>query len=417
MRVFVGPLAWRPSFGAAGFAWGAPVPGVKVLDFRPLAECGTAGPAAQTSAVLIAPDAIDLAAIDPAYEQIASDPDETLDLARRQQLKALTGSTAALTALRLRNVLYELLTEHADPAQVRTTGTILPTRDRRLTLHCGPLALEKDFDFLGPEWPNVRDTIRAQYRQFRDEALAGLREAFFHRRFLMVLLEKFRLSATGEILRRFIPDDLDLEDPLPHHTAHSDNFNVSNNSNLSGQLTWTETSSTSHWETSSSQARAILGAADLDARAEHDVSSNDHRTQLTGVETGIYWGVCVRFASAARTYMLGYRGYGETNSAIAKVVGTRTELTTDATSSSANDVISLECSGTIHTLKINGAVQLGPHSDSSIPTGTRGGIFGFLISGLPGADDFLTEDMLVQAAPYGMVRTYRPAAFAPGFGR
>lgn len=386
-------------------AWRLPAGATHSLDLRSLPEQAQTV-VASASALFVFPDGVSLP---PGYDLIATDPQETLSGASIARLRAMM-QAGPLARTRLHEVLYELLTEHADPTGARWCPPLMPTTQRRIGLWLGhQRAIDRPFSVGGPEWPLIQQVLQQQYRQARLDALAGrVRDGRgeivtdFHQQRLSVWIEKFRLDPSQFTL--FVPDDLPkTELPRPHRTTHSDNFNGADSGTLGIQLTWTE--GLGAWNNNTNSAQTGLTTTDYTARAEHDLSSDDQASQNTLVSNGgddaSQAAALCRYHASAETHYSGWSGSVGTNTHywIYKfVTGTPTELFTDSDAGDppASFTIKLTVNGSDLEVWIDGVSQL-TGSDSSITGHTRGGIGAYEPAGQVRLDDFSVTDLAAAA--------------------
>lgn len=385
MRYYLGRWVWD----AIEQAWLPPAGAIGTLDLRPLSEQGTPGGPASDSSIFVTPDSVTLG---QPWTQIASDPDETLNANRIRALREAMGSSNAVAQTRFANVVYELLTEHADPDGIRCNRPLMPTAKRKLGIWLGGRRImDRPFDLSGPEWPLIQASLQRQYRQARIETLAGrVRDkrgdvvTDFHQQRLQVWLEKYRLQPSQFVL--FVPDDLPkTEGPRPHSTVITEDWTCADSTDLSCDLTWTDTRET--WSLTANEAwtTGTTGGTQVHlARAEHDLSSDDHYAQVSDCGTtgdGLTFlggGVCRHHGSDITCYFGGFRN-GNTSAVshlIRKFVANT--LTGLATADHGLDTRShipsrLDVSGSDLELFESGVSKL-TTTDTSITGNTRAGI-------------------------------------------
>lgn len=171
--------------------------------------------------------------------------------------------------------------------------------------------------------------------------------------------------------------------PTKPRTTYTEDFDGADSGTLGVDLTWTERLGA--WTNTSNQAQIALTAAYGLARADHDVSSTDHECQvdvatLTDGTDNYQAGPAVRYSSSADTFYSTrlLRFYSPDELGLLKLVaGTPTGLGTHY-SANATLPITLKCYANGSTIK---AYSVGSERDSitdtSITTGTRGGMFAY----------------------------------------
>lgn len=385
MRIYIGPWQWR---NVGGMSWNPPVEALSSLDLRTNSAIATrTTPQGQGLFVT------DLAIATPGYTQIATDPNETLNTSRRNTIRNALGLPSAISSTRLVDIAYELMTLHSDIASGVICPTPLPSHRATLDFSFAGVTRSTPFSDTLPEWANIQKVLWANYRHYRDEQAAGRLPLDFHRRVLTVWMENYKISD----FTKFIPSDLPkTETPLPHNTTHTENFDQADSSTVGPNLTWTELAG-GNWTTVSNQLNYAHdgGVADGRIRADADVSSADHYAEIILVTRAQGSGICNRFSSSAQTFYQAWT-FNDGNVYFSKVVtGTRTNLTSVAQAYSAPDTVRVSSSGSAHTVSWNGSAIITSFSDSSISTGTRGGVFAFAGADPTTFDDYVISDLAV----------------------
>lgn len=187
---------------------------------------------------------------------------------------------------------------------------------------------------------------------------------------------------------------------------YTESFNQADSTTLGPDLTWTETAG--NLQTVSNRVRPVSNNQISEGRAEHDLDTINIATQIfvptgglpTPASSVTRIQAVARFASAARTYY-GHNCECDTAGVILseinkRVTGTQTVL------SSGVDVSSTFAAGTVTVeLRTDGSLlrsilnssQIEEITDTSIATGTRGGILMVQqASAVPLGDNFITYD-------------------------
>ena len=210
MKIWLGSFEWQQVGGLQG--WSAPIGAQAVLDLRALADQGRSGGVAPRAAILFSDDAVSL----PNATQLASDPDEVLTAVRRDRVRQAVQGLRPFTATRLSDVLWECLTELADPDAIRCCPPLMPA-GLNFELFIGQWHRREAVDCNAPAWRSAQAMYQRLYRQVRAETLAGLHRPTFHRELLTTFCERRGLDL-GQY-ERFVPPDLPRETPLPHASA------------------------------------------------------------------------------------------------------------------------------------------------------------------------------------------------------
>lgn len=265
------------------------------------------------------------------------------------------------------------------------------------------------------EWGKSRVTsilqacLRDQFRSLHQDANAGkLRDKFHHLRVLDYWCEQYRLDDW----REFVPKSLQKDTPgrIRHETTITDSFTRANAGTLGSSAEgWSWTTVAGSWQIVSNAAANI--GTQGSARAGSDLSSTNHYAQGTVTPSGISagCGCCVRFATSADTY---YLGWGRNNATITyrlrkQVAGTGTTLNDVNTTAFTGGVLKTEANGSSLTLYKAGSVVNGPITDTSITTGTRCGVAVQASAGGT-VDDWSAADLAASGVTYVQTeRTWR----------
>lgn len=268
------------------------------------------------------------------FETEISDPNaiymgDSLDSLRNKSAiaTALELGSADILATTVREVIFELFTQHADPTGAVRWKPLIPTLGLRLELHIGGHSLVKSERFDQVQHPLVLEVEKLNYRKIREDAIQGRinRDTQFHRRYLSRLVEKYHLPFGS-----FIPSDLPSEAPLPHSTTVTDNFNRADEE-LGASADWDEDSG--DFEIVSNAVDLIATGGDGRNSAEHQtaLASDDHYSQadiesLQGT-SGIRVEVKFRYADHNNFYSAGTTDRGsDTVDLFRRVTGTITEI-------------------------------------------------------------------------------------------
>jgi hypothetical protein len=288
---------------------------------------------------------------------------------------------------------------------------------------------------------------RAGYASVRATALDGraLRPVFeggrqtgsvvdmeFHRRYLQSLVQQygvgyreFQLGAGAD------GEDLPDEPPLPHGTQLTESFDKADADTLGPDQTWTETfgnarvvsNEVSFDAVSGSHARAAADLAGDDQLMALSVTALDNSTSIRSVEAG----AAARFATGADTF---YAAYLRRNNTVDRVElfkfvgGAATELGTKTVTHALPDEVAVRVEGSNVSALIDGVTEIGPVTDTAIPSGTRAGLFAFvnvnLSDGSAKGDGWSATDLIavtVNAVPAGVTaRSFRAGAGPAAIG-
>ena len=304
---------------------------------------------------------------------------------------------AANTAL---DFLWELLTLKADVSGLTRPRPLMPTVDGDIELHLRNHSIIRSEKFDPVKHPKVLELERENYRKVRSETLRFRTDKTFHRKYLQRLAEKYKLD-----WRQFIPDDLPQESPLPRGTTITESFNTADSTTLGPDLTWTEVSG--DFDVVSNEVHLITGGGGAEgkkARAESDLSSDDHYAQvnITNIGSGADaygWAGAARFAAAASTFYVYFVFQdGDTGTLRKVVTDTATNLASTAITLSIPELYKIQADGS--TIKgFQAGVERESETDTAITGNTRTGIYGFSAETAvpPVADDFEAADLAAAA--------------------
>jgi hypothetical protein len=380
-RYALAPYAWD------GEAWYPPASSVGSIDLRPIAAQAVAGGAPQGFVFVAALQPV--SGIEIVQSLHMSDEGATSGMRDAWE----GGMGYRPNGANLVDLLWDQLTNGADPTGEAGPKPLMPTVGGMLELHLGGHSLVKaePFQFgVHPHTNRVRAVLQRDFERLW-EATNGHDHC---RRVLDYHCEKYRVSDW----REFVPQRLRAHVPgrLPHATTITDDFNRADNTDMSvgASFNWTDVignqvivSNTVRWDGVTAVARA---------RAESDLSSVDHYGQVaaTAISGGNrYAQVAARFDSAADTAYWARFVQSTSVFRIFKIVtGTQTALGAGTTQTySAPDTIQMRCNGSTLDAYLNGA-SVESISDGSITTGTRCGI-GLNSAGAVTLDDFEAADL------------------------
>lgn len=354
---------WQPPGGNA----------IGALDLRDLPACGAAGGI---------PDGYGLFAY--SFPQtgltlsLGSDLERQTTRAERNGLETfLSLPLDSIAESQLLRVVRELLLTHADSTGQSRWRPLRGSLLSGVKFHLGGwgLVLNEKFSRSHPAWQTTIDMFRAGYRERRQrEGLTDVLKRWTGDRMLRMGI----LDAT-----ELLPPEYAGDGSLEPRTTITDNFNRADSASLGSSSegwSWTETQGNIDIVTNKAQAKTI---GLLSARAESDLSSENHYAQAVATHSGSSSNKCgaaVRFASAANTY---FKYQAKPAAAvnqheITKVVtGTETSLfTATGNAFASGDTVKCDIdSADLINGYVNGVSRISG-TDSSIQDNTRAGIAG-----------------------------------------
>lgn len=346
------------------------------LDLRSVAACAQVGGTPQGFGLFITANATDLGA---SYENLGTDPMSPWGASARQRWRSALALPQALQANTLRGALWETLTLQSDPIGDDRCKPLVPNaRARRYEVYLGgQLADSKAFALADPESTPLIDLLKRQYRAIREASLAGLcRDRFgqiapeHYRKVLGFWVRKYRIA-----YRAMQPADLPDEEPLTPETTITDNFNRTDADALgSSSEGWSWTEVSGDIDIVSNQAKNPTSAVSR-ARADSDLSSDDHYSQITLASVTDHAGPQCRFASAADTSYLFIAHPLGAFSALYKIeAGSFTALSTGNATVASGSVAKITADGSDIECFDDGVSMIGPVTDTAITGNTRCGI-------------------------------------------
>lgn len=288
--------------------------------------------------------------------------------------------------------LWRMLTLHADGVQV--PNPLMPTHKGVTELWIANTLVRAE-TFKGksdPAWSQVQRVLAANYTAMRADAAAKDGDTTLAQKWLGAMELKFKVPYTD-----IAPVALQEVGPLKPTTAIEDTFNRSNSGNLGtssdGDWSWTET--LGNWEIVSNAAEDQTWPGSSFARAEKDLSSDDHEAWFyINADTADSPGVMLRYAGAANTgYACGRDSYNDKEYIGIFDVGSYTAIGTPG--SASQDAGEWKGSVDGSTLKVYfGGSLLRTESHSTITGNTRTGFCNYRNGQKPRLDYFGAQDLV-----------------------
>jgi hypothetical protein len=294
---YIGPWVWDTTEGEC---WRPPDGTVGSIDLRDYEACGLRGTVRGVG--LFATDRL----LKAPYLPLGTDLDARLDVVQKGGLEQNLSVTLGATTLR--TALVELLTQKADPDQARMAAPLGVKSDGTQEIWlAGERIWSKRFEGVtDPAWPMVQAKYQRAYRSVRERALAT--KSDLHLRFLSTVAAKTKVDP-----RLLVPGDLPYEDVRRPDTVYTEDWNCSNSADLDCDLDWTEVTGNYFNLVSGKANYGTRTGSRCGARAEHDLSSDDHYAQAVLTDTYSYQylhpGTAVRYNSSADSYYLGWASF------------------------------------------------------------------------------------------------------------
>lgn len=298
-----------------------------------------------------------------------TDVDEILSSTMRRDIGNRVGFV--IDSTRLRDLYWEFLLDKADINHLIFSRPLMPTYDGVLDIPgVGYTKLTEKSRY----WEKVLSHIHKIYEKVRIESRAGRLEEDLYRRLLGMWRRKFNIS-NHEL---FIPSHLPKEPFIEPRTTITESFTTADSDTLGPDLTWTET--VGDIDIVSNQANT-QNAAENSARAETDLSSDDHyvSANVTNNVNANAVAVIARFESATEYYIGSHNKNGDLYNIHKKTGAGFTLLGSLATggSAAAGELIRFEINGSSMSLTFDNVVRLSSITDTAIVGAMRAGIHGW----------------------------------------
>lgn len=322
---YVGPWQWVTDASGQSF-WSAPSNTVGLIDFRSLPQMGKPGGPPEGFGFFATTTQNAANGYLVATGTAASFDSGTLTLSNQVKtgIRNRLGLTETIAAGDLMNTIWELLTQRADVTGQTRWKPLMPDHLGNMRLILGGHSVVKQEKYDPAKHPQVMEAVRYGYAKIRNDDL--MRGSEHHRRVLDALRLKYKVD-----WQTIAPPD--TEGPLPHQTTITDTFNRTNADALGtssqGTWSWTEVVSDTDIVGNLAQFAPASSGAQISARAEADLSSDDHYTQaIAHFGATNRAGVATRFQSDATTfYAFWARAAASTTYRLIKIVtGTETSL-------------------------------------------------------------------------------------------
>lgn len=335
------------------------------------------------------------------YVGLGSDPLARMRVAARNGMADLLGlNRASLPDSNLADILaHFILGTLADP---RGLTSVKPLRMRRdgLRLYLGEFGLVLS-EPLSTNHPNFDATLAVRLADYRRNRAAGVPLEALQRWTGHDARKLFRRTPTANDLDRLLPPEFRDDGERPPQTVFTESFNTANSGTLGPDLTWAQAAGT--WSVSGNKATVSDTGSVPSARAEHDLSSDDHYSEVddtgSGTDPDIQRGCSVRCNPADEEhYEIFVRNNISTSVRIRRVSSTGSVTNLASVSSLATApgvVIKLEVDGSSLEGFIDGVSVIGPTTDTTFTGYLRAGLAAQASAGgVPFLDSFVASDLV-----------------------
>lgn len=343
-----------------------------------------------------------------AYPEARSDARLELDLgsdlgvalrgsARERVAEVLSLPSGWATGMTAAQAFSAILLTHADPRG----GAVLPVR-ARLGGRCrivtaGYEMLNERVGASHPAWIARRELFRVDYRRRRAQVRTQA-DLDALRRWTGYEVLANRLDGPDDIL----PLEYRADGALDPRTTITESFNTADSDTLGPDLSWTEV--IGDWDVVSNQVQMVEQEPSnaAAARADSDLSSDDHYAQLSVEDIGSFTerlglGPCTRFDASVYTCYFVYIYQKDDNWYLVRMAsGTQNAIANGSGSVSVPAVWKLESDGSTHKVYRDGVQQGSDQTDSNLTGNVRTGInawWGSTGSAGPIGDDFEAADL------------------------
>ena len=383
------PWVWDATAGPRPF-WRMPASAVGGVDLRSLPHQGAAGPTAQGRAFAALRNSAGGVTLGHYFHMSEATATTTM----RDAWQSGTGYRPA--GATMTDLLADQLTTGSDPSGASGPKPLVPGVDNVLRIHVGGHSQVWSQPFRYGHHPHtnrLRDLLRLDFEGLW-EATGG---AAVCRKALGYQLRKYRLA--DDDWRELVPARLrdHVPGPLRPETTITESFNKADSDTLGPDLSWTEIAGDA--DVVSNQYRTTTTANPVYARANSDLSSDDHYAQaVAGAndDASHYGGVIFRKDSTATlTFYFTSMAWGEDRSRLyKKVADADTELGFVSRTFSSGTTYTTKGQADGSTIKaLIGGVEDVSVTDTAITGNLRCGLGSYVGSGYVTFDSFEAADL------------------------
>lgn len=295
---YVGPWEWRTEDGES--FWSPPIGCIGSIDLRSLPAQSVAGGAPQGMGLFLTNGVrlgSDYTLLGTGYHRDLKTDQRIRDaFPKRDRRRQPLGDD-------LLGVIYDALGDGSDPTGDDGPKPLMPSTRGNISICIGGITHSQWMKRGERHWGKCLDVIRRDFQRTFDDAQKGrLKDRDHHRRVLDALCDKYH----AEEWQEFVPQAIRKHIPgrLKHETTYTESFNSGSASDTLGfDLTWNEL--TGDIDNGTNDAvNGGSGTGDSQARAEHDLSSDDHYVQInvTQIFSGRRCGVVARYTDGSNFY-------------------------------------------------------------------------------------------------------------------
>jgi hypothetical protein len=369
-----------------GFSyWRSPDCTVGSVDLRSLPQQGALGPLSQGYGFFATESACPLpvGAIVLSDDLASAPPSATLNT-----LESLFRvRDGALDGVNTEEVVWRLLTSHADPSGANGPKPIMPGTSLNLELRLGGHSLVRSERYDRNVHTHVLEVLRLDYERIKIDSLSRDDETYL--KVAGYWRDKYSFDVRTE--------EQKLDGIRKPETTFTESFDTADSDTLGPDLTWTELSG--DWDVVSNQTASTSNVADniaVPASPTHDLSSDDHYAQFDWVSIATAasetLGPIIRVVDANNYYMGFYRVANQWE-LWKRIGGTYTQLGVDLSANAAPATsVKVQVDGSTLELFRDGVSQ-GTRTDTALTGQLRVGIRGSPALTAHVIDDFEAADL------------------------
>ena len=387
-HVYLAPYKWTETRSDAVWMPWFPQQCLGSIDLRPISAQGQAGGAPEGMGIFTYTQDVDIP------DAIAFGQDLVRELTEKEKdtWRGILNIQETLDGRTLKDVIWNILTIHADATGRDRSKPLMPTVRGNLEMRMGGFSLVKSEPFdihTHPAKSVVLGVLREDYRRICAEHRKIFRRGDprqeHYKKVLGAWMRKYRVSDH----RIFLPSELPDEGWLPPTTIIGDTFVEASDTDISshtatgpnGGFSWTELTGDTDIIASTDLAQHQSGLTASELRADSDLSTDDHYSQgdvtpSTSVSSAA--GTIGRKDSTTTlTFYIAEVSPPENDDLYKlekSIDGTRTGIGDAAYDGSDGDTLRLEMSGSSITILNNGVIKVGPITDTSITGNLRAGM-------------------------------------------
>lgn len=362
------------------------------IDLRSMSQQSIPGGVPQGYAIFAYLETIN----DPTMTYLGDSNSLSIDDNALVELQNKLGTKNPIIATSPHDLIYELLTVHADPKGETANGPLMPDSDLNMRVHLGRNGKIKESKLIpqvSPEWPIVLTAIHEGYKKLIVNDPDNMSP-----KVLDFWEKQYKID-----YKTFIPEGYPIIDSVPHETTITESFDKADSSTLGPDLSWTELQN--DFTIVSNKANYVTNNTAGYARADSALSSDNHYAQVVINFSGAfsYPGVMGRKDSSSTLTFYWALIHPDTNYNYGKTVaGVGTNFgSTRAADSAGTHTLKIEMNGSLINAYMDSVAVDGGTTDPTPITGnlyTGIAQFYWLVGSTATWDNFIASDLGAAAA-------------------